>query len=382
MTPAARPHPELRLHQEPFGATPDGRPVERWTFGAAGGVTAAVLTYGGILQSCRVPDRDGRTADVVLALPTTAAYAADDTYLGALVGRYANRIAGAAFTLDGTTYRLPDNDRGNTLHGGPDGFHRRIWTADPVTADDRVGVRLRLRSPDGDMGFPGRLDVEVAYTVDRAGTLEVDYRAVGDRPTVVNLTQHAYWNLAGGGDVAGHRLTVDADAYLPVGPTGIPHGGAPAPVAGTPFALTGQPLADVFRAAATDPQLAAAGGLDHCYALPGGTTARSRRAAVLDDPASGRRLETWTTEPGLQVYTANGLGAPFGRHAAVCLETQRFPDTPNRPDYPSAVLLPRQIHRSTTHYRFTHIAPANTATGSPTPLSSSGAAAPDLRRTP
>ncbi|MCF2528099.1 aldose epimerase family protein [Yinghuangia soli] len=361
----------LTLRREPFGPAPDGTPVYRWTFGDPAGVTAAVLTYGAILQSCRVPDRDGVPGDVVLGLPEVADYAADETYLGALVGRYANRIAGARFVLDGTEYRLPANDRGNTLHGGPDGFHRRVWTSAGIVGADRVGVRLRLHSPDGDMGFPGALDIEVAYTVDRSGTLAVDYQARTDRPTVVNPTQHAYWNLSGSGnrsadggngdngDIGAHLLDVAADTYLPVDAHGIPYG-PEVPLHGTPLARHGQPLRDVLDpdVRARHPQLAAAGGLDHCFVLRrsgGEEPSAPRLAARLADPRSGRILRVATTEPGLQVYTANGPTPPFGSHSAVCLETQHFPDAPNRPTYPPTVLRPGELHRSTTHYRFTHL---------------------------
>jgi aldose 1-epimerase len=336
---------------EEFGRLPDGTPVERWTFGDADhGPRASVLTFGGVLQSLYVRDRDGVPGNVVLGLPTLADYLADKAYLGAIVGRYANRIAHGRFTLDGTTYRLPLNDRGNTLHGGTDGFNRRVWAAEGFADDDRAGVHLRLRSADGDMGFPGTLEVRVTYSVDRAGTLAVSYRATTDRATVLNLTQHAYWNLTGGGSALDHGLSVAADAYLPVDAAGIPEG-SPAAVAGTPFDLAGAPLRDAVGSG--HPQTAAvAGGLDHCFVLPGGRVEAPRFAARLTDPQSGRTLETWTTEPGLQVYTANTLGEPFGAHAAVCLEAQNFPDAPNRPDAPSAVLRPGEVHASETWYRF------------------------------
>ncbi|MEU8138893.1 aldose epimerase family protein [Streptodolium elevatio] len=352
------------VRQKSFGTTPDGTPVHRWSISSpSSGVEAAVLSYGAILQSCQVPDLAGRYEDVVLGLPGVPDYAADDAYLGAVVGRYANRIAHGRFVLDGVTYELPTNDRGHTLHGGMDGFHRRVWAGVGFADGERAGVRLRLRSPHMDMGFPGALDVEVTYSLDTDGTLAVDYRATTDRPTVVNLTQHAYWNLEGqssAGDVLGHRLGVDADAFLPIDPGGIPYGDA-ASVRGTPFdftppAATEGPAAAVSlgdRVRSDHPQVAAVNGLDHCLVLRGGVGLR--RAALLHAPESGRVLETWTTEPGLQIYTANALGAPFGRHAAVCLETQRFPDSPNRPAYPSTVLRPGQAHCSSTQYRFTHL---------------------------
>lgn len=341
----------MTVTRRPFGAAPDGTPVDRWVVEAPGGSRVAgiaVLTYGGILHACRVPDQDGVLGDVVLALPSVGAYAEDTAYLGALVGRYANRIAHARFPLDGTEFRLPANEGTTTLHGGPDGFHRRVWAATGFADGDRAGVVLRLRSPDGDMGFPGDLDVEVTYSLDRNGVLGIAYEATTDRPTVVNLTNHAYWNLAAGGPVDGHELTVDADAYLPVDAASIPLG-PPAPTSGTPFALGGK-LVDALR----DPHahITAAKGIDHCYVPRGGRTAEPRPVARLTDPGSGRVMETWTTEPGIQVYTANHLGPPFGPHAAVCLETQNFPDAPNRPAYPSAVLRPGEVFRSVTEYRF------------------------------
>ncbi|WP_435839097.1 aldose epimerase family protein [Streptodolium elevatio] len=357
--------------QERFGTAPDGTPVHRWTLASPSGVEAAVLSFGAVLQSCRVPDRAGRPGNVVLGLPSVPDYAADDAYLGAVVGRYANRIAHGRFELDGVRYVLPTNDRGHTLHGGPDGFHRRVWTGAGFADGRRAGVRLRLRSPHMDMGFPGALDVEATYTLDADGTLAVDYRATTDRPTVVNLTQHAYWNLDGrsaAGDVLGHRLRVDADAYLPIDGGGIPYG-EPASVRGTPFDFAptlestpmslptgnGPPTGVALggRTQSAHPQVTAVNGIDHCFVLRDGIGLR--RAAYLEGPRSGRELEVWTTEPGLQVYTSNALGAPFGRHAAVCLETQNFPDAPNRPTHPSPVLRPGRVHRSTTQYRFTHL---------------------------
>ncbi|WP_436791545.1 aldose epimerase family protein [Yinghuangia sp. YIM S10712] len=342
----------MTVTSRPFGTAPDGTPVDRWVIDGPGGLGAAVLTYGGILHSCRVPDREGVPGDVALALASVGAYAEDESYLGALIGRYANRIAHGRFALDGTTYRLPPNEGTTTLHGGPDGFHRRVWAATGFEDGDRAGVVLRLHSPDGDMGFPGNLDVEVTYSLDRHGTLAIAYSAETDRPTVVNLTQHAYWNLAGDGTVDGHELTVDADLYLPVDADAIPLG-PPAPTAGTPFALGGK-LADALRD--PHPHITAAKGVDHCYVLRRGRAAEPRPVARLAEPASGRVMETWTTEPGLQVYTANHLGAPHGPHTAVCLETQHFPDAPNRPEYPSTVLRPGEVFRSVTQYRFGAVA--------------------------
>ncbi|MFC5908847.1 aldose epimerase family protein [Streptacidiphilus monticola] len=362
-------HPSLT--RAPFGRTPDSIPVELWTLDSGTGLRAQVLSYGGILHRLEVPDRDGRPDTVVLGLPTAEDYAAQGAYLGALVGRYANRIAGGAFRLDGRTHRIPAQDRGHALHGGPDGFHRRHWSVrpGPVTAD-AAGLLLRLRSPDGDMGFPGTLDVQAGYTLRQDGVLAVEFTARCDRPTVVNLTHHAYFNLGGPHcpDVLGHRLQVEADGFLPVTADAIPLPGAPAPVDGTPFDLR-KPGVLGELLAAPDPQLHAAGGYDHCWTLrpaepdaPGGL----RRAAVLAEPGTGRTMEVWTSEPGLQVYTGNALdgslagpdGRAYGRHAGLCLETQHFPDAPNRPDYPTTELRPGQLLRSRTEFRFpAHIGP-------------------------
>ncbi|MCF2531112.1 aldose epimerase family protein [Yinghuangia soli] len=338
----------LSVTEHPFGHAPDGTPVHRWVLRAPGGHSAAVLTYGATLQSCRIPTADAGSLETVLGLPSVEAYAADPSYLGAVVGRYANRIAHGRFVLDGSEHKLEANDGPHTLHGGPDGFHRRVWDASGIRTPDSAGVALRLRSPHGDMGFPGNLDVHVIYSLDEHGTLAVRYRAATDRPTVINLTQHAYWNLAESDSVSDHALTVEADMYLATDATQIPLGPL-APTAGTPFALGGR-LGETL--ANSHPGIVAAGGLDHCFALRGGVSPTPRRAARLTHPPTGRALEVWTTEPGIQVYTGNFLTAPFDRHHAVCLETQHFPDAPNRPEYPSTVLRPEQGYASVTEYRF------------------------------
>ncbi|RKE23018.1 aldose epimerase family protein [Streptomyces sp. TLI_171] len=343
--------------RSPFGTLADGTPVARWTLDAGTGVRAEVLDLGGILHRLDVPDPDGRSASVVLGHAALDGYTADTAYLGALIGRYANRIAHGRFRLDGRTHRVPATDRGHALHGGPGGFHRRRWQATAAPGRDAAALRLDLRSPHGDMGFPGELHVTAVYTLDRRGTLRLDWTARTDRPTPVNLTHHAYFNLSGpgSGGVHAHRLTVDADAYLPVDPAAIPLG-APAPTAGTPFDLrTPRPLGE--RLDHPHPQLRRSGGYDHCYVLaPPPAPGALRRAARLHDPGSRRELEVWTTEPGLQVYTGNGLdGRPHPRHAGLCLETQHFPDSPNRPGYPDTVLRPGAPRRSTTEFRFPHL---------------------------
>ncbi|MQY36943.1 Aldose 1-epimerase [Streptomyces sp. RB17] len=360
------PIPHCTLAGSPFGTAPDGRPVHRRRLDSCSGVSADVLTLGGIVAGLRVPDRCGDVGDIVLGLPDMAAYCAPHPYLGALIGRYANRIAGGEFTLDGETHRVPVTDRGHALHGGPDGFHRRVWKGGPASGngDGLTALHLELRSVDGDMGFPGTLDVEVTYSLDRSGTLAIAYRARTDRATVVNLTNHSNFNLAGAGTghVLGHTLELDAGAYLPVSAEAIPLD-PPVPTAGTAFDFrTAHPIGD--RIARQDTQLTAAGGYDHCWVLvPVRTPGELRRAARLADPGSGRRMEVWTTEPGIQVYTGNTLdgslsGAdakPYERHGAVCLETQHFPDSPNRPEYPSTVLRPGEEYRTRTEFGFPHL---------------------------
>ncbi|WP_326778789.1 aldose epimerase family protein [Streptomyces sp. NBC_01445] len=357
----------------PFGATPSGLPVERWTLRSASGVEAAVLTYGAVLHSLRVPGPSGSRppAEVVLSLPDVKHYATHGAYLGAVVGRYANRIAAGTFTLDGTRHHIPGNDRGNSLHGGADGFDRRVWRAESrERPDGAASVRLSLDSPHGDQGFPGSLQVSVTYTLASDGSLTLDYRGVTDRPTPVNLTNHAYFNLSGNPDrgVLDHLLTVDATTYLPIDETGLPLPGAPAPVAGSPFDFTRSRRIGA-RIAEPDEQLRRADGYDHCWALddrerPSGEGQLVlRRAARLEDPGSGRVLEVHTSEPGLQVYAGQQLDGGFGdflgrrlgAHSGLCLESQHFPDSPNRSEYPSTVLRPDQVMRSRTVLSFPHL---------------------------
>ncbi|MGW0390531.1 aldose epimerase family protein [Streptomyces sp. NPDC003042] len=339
-----------------------GSGTERWTLGFDEGVHAEVHTLGARLHALHVPDRDGVLADVVLAPADLREWSGRARYLGATVGRYGNRIGGGLLPLDGELHRLDTLPTGHSLHGGPEGFDLREWSAEAVGGAHRTGVRLRLRSPDGDQGFPGTVDATVRYLLDRDGTLTIDYTAVTDRPTVVNLTNHAYFNLAGegAGTVEDHLLRCDADHYLPVDEGLIPLGPAE-PVHGTPFDLT-SPRRIGAVLDQDHPQLRVGdGGFDHNWVLRGGEGAAMRGAAVLRDPASGRRMDVHTTEPGLQIYTGNHFdgsltgksGSRYPARAGVALETQHFPDSPNRSGYPSVVLRPGEVHRSTTVLRFT-----------------------------
>ncbi|MEU9047534.1 MULTISPECIES: aldose epimerase family protein [unclassified Kitasatospora] len=349
---------DLMVAQEVAGVMPDGRRITRWTFGSRAGVTAEVLSLGARLQALNAPDRAGRTANVVLGGGSIEDLLGQASYLGATVGRYANRIARGVLPLDGATYRLATQLTGHTLHGGPDGFATRLWDGVPVRADRHVGVRFRLRSPAGDQGFPGAVTAEVTYLLDSGGELSITYQAATDAPTVVNLTNHAYFNLAGEGrgTVLDHLLRVEAAGYLPVDGDLIPLGPVE-PVAGTPFDLRRARRIGTCITAENPQLLAAGGGFDHNWVL-GGTG--FRRAALLSHPVSGRHVECLTTEPGLQVYTGNHFdgsltgrsGRRYAAHAGIALETQHFPDSPNRPDYPSTLLRPGEKYRSKTVYRF------------------------------
>ena len=344
----------MSMQAEPFGTMADGATVMRHTL-ARSDLRVQVLDYGGIVSRIEVPDRAGRVANVVLGAADLAGYAASDAHFGALIGRYANRIAGGRFELDGRTYELPRNEGRNTMHGGPQGFDRRVWR---VEAADATSLTLAYRSPDGEQGFPGNLDVAVTYRLEVDGTLAIDYAAVTDRPTIVNRTNHSYFNLAGEGtgSALGHVVTVAADALLETDAEQIPTG-AILPVAGTPFDFrTPTTLGSRIRTA--HPQLALAHGYDHTYVLGGDGTLRVVARAV--DPESGRCLTVATTEPGLQLYTANMLdgtvtgsgGGLYRAGDAVCFEAQGFPDAPNHPDFPSTVLRPDAPFRATTTYRF------------------------------
>ncbi|MGY1593876.1 aldose epimerase family protein [Geodermatophilus sp. SYSU D00708] len=355
---------------EPFGTAPDGTQVERWTL-ANGDVTLRVLTWGGVIQSLEVPDADGEVENVVLGFPDLAGYVEDtDPYFGSLIGRYGNRIAGGTFTLDGTAYQLPQNDGPNTLHGGPDGFDDRVWEATDVGDDEVAALQLELVSEDGDQGFPGTLTTTVTYSLDAESQLTVHYEATTDAPTVVNLTQHTYWNLAGegSGSIYDHELQLDASGYTPVDETLIPTGEI-ASVEGTPFDFR-EPTAIGSRIREDDQQLLFGQGYDHNWALDReddgareGSDSEDplEEAAVLHDPGSGRTLTISTTEPGIQFYSGNFLdgtlvgtgGSVYRQGDGLALETQHFPDSPNQPDFPSTELRPGEVYDSTTVFALT-----------------------------
>jgi aldose 1-epimerase len=308
---------------------------DRWRLTDRAGLEVSVLAYGATLQEVLAPGRDGVAANVALGFSTVAEYKDHpNDFLGATIGRYANRIAGGRLPLEGRIYELPRNDRGNCLHGGPCGFDKRVWRC---VREDDASVTLAYLSPDGEMGFPGTLETEVTYTV-RARDVRIDFRASADAPTVVNLTNHTCWNLAGlhAASVRDHLLQIDATRYTPLDATGIPTG-EPAPVAGTPVDFrTARPVGDEE--------------LDDNVLLEPATGLR--HAATLADPESGRTLEVWTTEPCLQVWTGTSLEEPYGPGSCVALETQHAPDSPNRPSFPTTILRPGDVFGSTTLFRF------------------------------
>src|SRR6266487_2256915 len=354
--------PTASLARQPFGTTTRGEAVGVYTLKNAHGVELRVTNYGGIILSLKVPDRNGRFDDVVLGYDSLADYLRSSPYFGAIIGRYGNRIAQGRFTLDGKTYTLAKNNGSNHLHGGLKGFDKVVWDAAPFKGADSVGLVFRYTSPDGEEGYPGTLQTTVTYTLTSRGELIFDYSATTDRATPVNLTQHSYFNLAGDGkgDILGHVVTLNADRFTPVDSTLIPTGELRS-VAGTPFDFrTPTPIG--ARIEQHDPQLRYGPGYDHNFVLnKGGTAGEPTLAARVYEPTSGRVMEISTTEPGLQFYSGNFLdGTLRGKHGVVyrhrygfAMETQHFPDSPNKPAFPSTILRPGEQYRSRTIYRFT-----------------------------
>jgi aldose 1-epimerase len=349
----------------PFGTTEGGKPVSLYTMTSAHGVVVKFMSYGGALTEILAPDRKGDAADIILGLPTLADYlklGAASPFLGVLVGRYANRIAKGHFSLDGKDYTLAINNPPNALHGGLQGFDKQVWTVEPTTTSgDAVSARLALTSPDGDQGYPGTLQVTVTYTLSDDNAFTITYQATTDKDTVLNLTNHAYFNLAGVGAPEGvypQVLTINADTYLPTDAGAIPLG-APEVVAGTPFDFR-KPTSIGAYIRSNNQQLLMAHGYDHNWVLnKTGDRSQPQFAARLVDPVSGRTLECLTDQPGIQVYTSNfmtgalaGVGGIYRQTDAVTMETQHYPDSPNHPDYPTTELKPGETFHSTTIFRF------------------------------
>jgi aldose 1-epimerase len=361
-SPGATPAGTMGLSSEPFGEV-DGEQVERYTLTNANGMEVAVLTYGGIIQSITVPDRDGTMANVALGFDNVDDYVDKSPYFGAIVGRYANRIAQGTFTLEGETYQLAINNDPNTLHGGDKGFDKVIWTASDGGSDDGQSLALSYTSPDGEEGYPGTLEITVTYTLTDANEIRIEYHATTDAPTVLNLSNHSYFNLAGegSGSIYDHALQLNASTFTPVDETLIPTGEI-APVADTPFDFTtAKPIGQDIRDGSSD-QMVIGRGYDHNFVLDrdeGDDTSLVPAARVVES-TTGRVLEITTTEPGVQFYTGNFLdgtfagtgGAVYRQGDAFCLETQHFPDSPNQPDFPSTELRPGEEFTSTTVYAF------------------------------
>jgi aldose 1-epimerase len=362
--PKAPPTPEEKskntISKAAFGTLPDGTAVDLFTMVNANGMEVRASNYGGIITALLVPDASGKTTDVTLGLKTFDDYVKNPPYFGAIIGRYGNRIAKGQFKIDEQTYKLPKNDGPNTLHGGLKGFDKVVWAAEPFEKEDSVGVIFTYTSKDGEEGFPGNLQTRVTYTLTDKNELSFEYHATTDKPTVVNLTQHAYFNLAGdgNGDVLGHEFTIYANEYTPVNKQLIPTGKL-APVTDTPFDFRNKvKLAD--RVNADNEQIKFGQGIDHNFVLKKKDPKALTLAARVSEPSTRRVMEVSTTEPGVQFYSGNFLddklaaksGKPYAKHSGFALETQHYPDSPNQPEFPTTVLRPGEEYNSKTVYTF------------------------------
>jgi aldose 1-epimerase len=350
---------KVSIKKTTFGSTSDGKKVDLYTMTTPKGVEVAITNYGGIVVSLKVPDKAGKPGDIVLGFEDLKGYLQDEPYFGALIGRYANRIAKARFMLDGKEYKLPANDGENSLHGGKRGFDKRVWSASTTSSAEGASLSLTYVSQDGEEGYPGKLTAKVAYTVGGDGSVKIDYSATTDKDTVVNLTNHSYFNLAGqgNGDILGHELTLPASRYTPVDSGLIPTGEL-RDVKGTPFDfLTPHKIGE--RIGGSDEQLKLGKGYDHNWVLDSSSGSLTKAAEVFE-ASSGRVLEVWTTQPGIQFYTGNFLdgkltgkgGKIYQQRYGLCLETQHFPDSPNQPKFPSVELKPGQTYHETTVWKF------------------------------
>ncbi len=347
------------IKKEVFGTTRDGKSVDLYTLTNHHGMEVWAMTYGGVIVSLRVPDQKGQLDDVVLGYDKLEGYLTKGSYFGAIIGRYGNRIAKGKFTLDGKPYTLPVNDGPNSLHGGIKGFDKVVWKSEPFEKPDEVGVVFWYTSADGEEGYPGNLKVTVSYTLNDKNELVLDYHATTDKPTPVNLTNHTYFNLAGvgKGDVLGHEVKLNAEHFTPIDGTLIPTGKI-ATVKGTPLDFT-KPTAIGARIEQKDAQLNFAHGYDHNFVVKRSAEGLTLTARVYE-PTTGRVMEVFTTEPGVQFYTGNFLdgtitgkqGRVYQRRYAFCLETQHYPDSPNQPAFPSTILRPGQTYHTTTVYKF------------------------------
>jgi len=345
---------KMSIERETIGKTPDGVEVEMYTLTNAGGMKLRIMTYGATITSVELPDRRGKVDNVTLHLDSLGDYQAGHPFFGSIVGRYADQIAKGRFTLDGVEHTLTTNNGPNHMHGGRKGFDKVIWEAEAIRRSDSVGVALTYLSPEGEEGYPGNLTARATYTLTNADELQIEYAAETDKATHVNLTNHAYWNLAGAGsgDVLGHELMINADRYLPADEEQLPLG-EPESVVDTPMDFT-KPRRIGSRIGQVE-----GGGYDHYYVLNKKEGEALSLAARVFEPNSGRAMEIYTTQPGVQLYTANFLNGRFkagrvayGKHHGLCLETQHYPDSPNHPEYPSTVLRPGDIYNQVTIHKF------------------------------
>src|SRR6266849_4767133 len=351
---------QAKVTKEGFGKTPDGQDADIYTLTNSGGAEVKITNYGGIVTSLRVPDRNGKLDDIVLGFDNLDAYLKGHPYFGAIIGRYGNRIAKGRFTLHGVEYKLAVNNGENHLHGGIKGFDKVVWTARPLKVSNGAALRLTYLSKDGEEGYPGNLSVKVIYTLTNANELKIEYSATTNKDTVVNLTNHSYFNLAGQGqgDILKHQLRLDASRFTPVDATLIPTGEIRS-VKGSAFDFT-RSTAIGSRIGQDDEQLKLGQGYDHSFVLDDNIRGKPVLAAEVYEPTSCRSMEVWTTEPGIQFYTGNFLdgtahgkaGRTYPRRSGFCLETQHFPDSPNKPKFPSTILKPGTRFKSTTIYKF------------------------------
>lgn len=346
----------MDTNRQPFGQMPDGVAVDLFTLTNDNGVTANITNYGGIIVALTTPDRHGTLGDIALGFDTLAEYIDHNPYFGALCGRYANRIANGKFTLDGVEYQLAQNNGPNHLHGGLRGFDKVVWQAAEQSDANGASLKLAYLSKDGEEGYPGNLMVDVTYTLNNQNELRVDYKATTDQPTILNLTNHSYFNLAGTGDILNHMMQLNADHFTPVDARLIPIGEL-RPVADTPMDFR-QPIAIGARIDQPYEQLQLGRGYDHNWVV-NGSSGNLRLAATAWEQTTGRRLDVYTTQPGIQFYTGNSLdyvvgknGAVYRKRSAFCLETQHFPDSPNQPQFPSTVLKPGEQFAQTTVFKF------------------------------
>jgi aldose 1-epimerase len=344
------------LEKQPFGQTEDSKQADLYVLTNKSGMQAGITNFGGTLVSLKVPDRNGKVADIVLGYDDAYGYAAGNYFFGGTIGRYANRIGGAQFKLNGVTYELAANNGPNHLHGGPKGFNKVLWEAKDVSKPDYPAVQFTYLSKDGEEGYPGNLTAKVTYTLTPKNELRIDYSATTDKDTIVNLTNHAYFNMAGSGDILGHKLLIHASQITPVDKTLIPTGEMLS-VKGTPFDFN-TATAIGSRISQDDEQLKLGGGYDHNWVLDN-KNGEIAPAVEVYEPTSGRVMEIWTTEPGMQFYSGNFLdgvkgkgGAVYAYRSAFCLEPQHFPDSPNKPAFPSTALKPGNEYHSTSLYKF------------------------------